>query len=400
VEAIVQRSAGLDVHKKIIVVTVLLEQADGSLQEETREYGTHHQACEELADWLVIQDIQLSVMESTGIFWKNIYAALEKRGLRVSVVNARHVKQVPGRKTDVKDSQWLARLGRYGLVRGSFIPPQDLRELRIVARQRTKISNMLATEKNRLHKTLDDAGVRLGNVVTDIGGKTGRDIIDGLISGKSIDELLTFTRGALKKKKEALKLELSGTLSPRHLFLLGKIRAHMNFLETQLQEVDSYLIEAMQPYEKQWKILQTIPGITVISAALLLIEIGIDMQQFGNREQLCSWAGMCPGNNESAGKRKSGKTPKGSKQLRFLLCESANAAARTECQFKHKYKSLMIRRGHKKAIVAIGHKMLRVIYSLLKEDKLYQDPAVGYEELVVKKNAPRWVKMLEKYQQI
>jgi transposase len=397
VEAIVQRSAGLDVHKKIIVVTVLLEQADGSVKEETREYGTHHEACAQLSEWLAMQDIQLSVMESTGIFWKNIYAALEKRGLRVSVVNARHVKQVPGRKTDVKDSQWLARLARYGLVRSSFIPPQDLRELRIVARHRTKISRMLASEKNRLHKTLDDAGVRLGNVVSDIGGKSARDIIDGLISGLLIEELLTFTRGALKKKTDALKLELDGELSPRHLFLLKKLRSHIDFLEIQLQEVDLYLMEAMEPYQKQWDILQTMPGISAIGAALLIIETGVDMQQFGSREQFCSWAGMCPGNNESAGKRKSGKTPKGSKQLRSLLCESANAAAKTECQFKHKYKSLMIRRGHKKAIVAVGHKMLRVIYSLLKEEKAYHDPKVGYEELVVKKNAPRWIKMLTKY---
>jgi len=399
-EAIVQRSAGLDVHKKVIVATVLLEQADGSVKEETREYGTFHNACEELSEWLAKQDIQLSVMESTGIFWKNIYAALEERGLRVSVVNARHVKQVPGRKTDVKDSQWLARLARYGLLKGSFIPPKDLRELRIVARQRTKLTRMLASEKNRLHKILDDAGVRLGNVVTDINGVSATEIIDGLIDGKPVEDLLTFVRGKLKKKIQALKLELEGSLSPRHLYLLKKLRAHIEFMTNELKEMDEYLITAMHPYKEQWEILQTIPGISAIGAALIIIEIGVDMKQFGSREQMCSWAGMCPGNNESAGKRKSGKTPKGSKQLRYLLCESANAAAKTNCQFKHKYKALMIRRGHKKAIVAVGHKMLRVIYSLLKEEKVYRDPEVGYEEMVVKKNAPRWIRMLQKYQQI
>lgn len=396
-EAIVQRSAGLDVHKKIIVVTILLEQPDGTVNEETREYGTTYKACEQLSDWLSTHNIQLCVMESTGIYWKNIYAVLEKSGLRVSVVNARHVKQVPGRKTDVKDSQWLARLARYGLVKGSFIPPKDLRELRIIARYRTKLVGTLAGEKNRLHKTLDDAGVRLGNVVSDIGGVTATEIITGLIEGKSIDALLDCTRTQLKKKKDALRAELEGEISARHLFLLKNLQEHIAYVEKKLRHIDDYLFNAMQPYHKQWEILQTIPGIDAVSAALLIIEMGVDMEQFGSREQFCSWAGMCPGNNESAGKKKSGKTPKGSKQLRYLLCESANAASKTECQFKHKYKSLMIRRGHKKAIVAVGHKMLRVIYSRLKTGEFYQDPKVSYEELVVKKNAPRWIKMLTKY---
>jgi transposase len=224
-EAIVQRSAGLDVHKKIIVVTILLEQSDGSVKEETREYGTTYKACEGLANWLLSHNIQISVMESTGIFWKNIYAALEKAGLRVSVVNARHVKQVPGRKTDVKDSQWLARLARYGLVSSSFIPPKDLRELRMIARYRTKLVGTLAGEKNRLHKTLDDAGVRLGNVVSDISGVTATEIIAGLIEGKPMDELLSCTRGALKKKKDELQEELEGELSARHLFLLKNFKS-------------------------------------------------------------------------------------------------------------------------------------------------------------------------------
>jgi transposase len=161
--------------------------------------------------------------------------------------------------------------------------------------------------------------------------------------------------------------------------------------------LDEYIFAAMAPYQKQWEILQTIPGISAVAAALLIIEMGVDMQAFGSREQFCSWAGMCPGNNESAGKKKSGKTRKGGNQLRYVLCESANAAARTDCQFKPKYKSLMIRRGHKKAIIAVGHKMLRVIFSLLKEGKYYHDPDISYEEIVVNKNSARWLKMLKKY---
>lgn len=399
-EAIIQRSCGLDVHKKIIVATILLEQLDGSVTEKTQEFGTTLRECERLSEWLLHHEIQLSVMESTGIFWKSIYAALEKKGLRVSVVNARHVKQVPGRKTDVRDSAWLARLARYGLLKGSFIPPKDLRELRIVARYRTKLKGMLAGEKNRLHKILDDAGVRLGNVVTDISGVTATEIIVGLIASKPIDELLQCTRGRLKKKKEELRAELEMEISSRHLFLLKKIQSHIEYLEKELREIDEYLFSAMQPYQKQWELLQTIPGIDAVNAALIIIEIGIDMQQFGSREQFCSWAGMCPGNNESAGKKKNAKTPKGCKQLRSVLCEGANAAIKTDCQFKPKYKSLMIRRGHKKAIVAIGHKMLRVIYSRLKEEMPYKDPEINQEQLMVKKNAPRWIKMLIKHKHL
>lgn len=396
-EAIVKRSCGLDVHKKIIVGTILLEQSDGSVLEETKEFGTTARDCEALSTWLSENSIALTVMESTGIFWKNIYAALEKKGLPVSVVNARHVKQVPGRKTDVKDSQWLARLARYGLLKGSFIPSKDLRELRLVARYRTKLQRTLSGELNRLHKILDDAGVRLGNVVSDINGMTASDIIDGLINGEPIEKLLTYARRQLKKKTEELRAELEAEMSARHLFLLKKIKEHINYLIKEIGELDEYIFSAMQPYQQQWEILQTIPGISAVSAALLIIEMGVDMQVFGDREQFCSWAGMCPGNNESAGKKKSGKTRKGNNQLRYLLCESANAAAKTNGQFKQKYKSLLVRRGHKKAIVAIGHKLLRVIFSVLKEKKYYQDPVIDYEQLVVYKNSARWVKMLKKY---
>lgn len=396
-EAIVKRSCGLDVHKKIIVGTILLEQEDGSVIEETREFGTTHKECQILSAWLVEHEIELTVMESTGIFWKNIYAALEEKGLRVSVVNARHVKQVPGKKTDVKDSAWLARLARYGLLKGSFIPPKDLRELRLIARYRTKCVRMLASEKNRLHKVLDDAGVRLGNVVSDINGVSAEEIINGLIKGEPIEKLLTYTRGALMNKKEALHAELEAPLSARHLFLLSRLHSHIEYLKKELRNLDDTLFLAMAPYQEQWQLLQTIPGISDIAAVLLIIEMGVDMHAFGSREQFCSWAGMCPGNNESAGKKKSGKTRKGSTQLKYVLCESAHAATKTECQFKQKYKSLLIRRGHKKAIVASGHKMLRVIYSVLTRGKAYHDPEIDYEQLVVNKNSSRWVKMLKKY---
>lgn len=397
IEPIFRRSAGLDVHKKMVMGTLLIEQSDGQIQEETRQFGTMPRDLLQLASWLKEAQIELTVMESTGIYWKPIYAALEEHGLKVFVVNARHVKQVPGRKTDVKDSQWLASLARFGLLKGSFIPEKDLRELRVVTRYRSKLVGRLASEKNRLHKVLDDGGIRLGNVVTDIHGVSAEAIITGLLQGESIEKLLEKVKGRLQKKIPELREALSGTLSARHRLILSCIQTQVQFLETEVKKLDDYIFAAMQPYELQWRILQTIPGMDAISAAMTIVEVGVNMQRFGSHEQFCSWAGVCPGNNESAGKKKRTKTCKGNHQLRVVLCQVANAAVKTKSQFQGKYKSLLIRKGHKKAVVAIGHKLLRVIYTLLKNGKAYQDPTVDYEALMAAKNAPRWIKTLNKF---
>jgi transposase len=397
VEPIFKRSAGLDVHKKMVMATILVEQPDGHLQEETREFKTFPKDLRALAQWLQQEAIELTVMESTGVFWKSVFAALEACSLKVFVVNAQHVKQVPGRKTDVKDSQWLAALARFGLLKGSFIPEQDLRELRVVTRYRTKLTGTLAGEKNRLHKVLDDAGIHLGNVVTDINGTSAHKMIQGLILGEPIHELVKGIHRSFNKKMPELKEVLSGTLSQRHRFVLEQIHLHILHLENELQNLDDYILNAMEPYRTHWQILQTVPGIDAIGAAMIIVEIGVDMQRFGNREALCSWAGLCPGNNESAGKKKSSKTRKGNHQLRVLLCQSANAAVKTRSQFKGKYQGLLIRKGHKKAIIAVGHKILRVIHSVLKNGKPYQDPEIDYEALVTAKNAPRWIKALDKF---
>ena len=396
-EAVVRRSAGLDVHRNNVVVTVLIEQDDGTIFEETRAFGTFRKDRRELCVWLTEHGIELAVMESTSIYWKAIFSALEGAGITAHVVNARHVKNVPGRKTDVKDSQWLATLARFGLLRPSFIPPEDLRELRLLSRRRMKLQGMLAGEKNRLHKTLDDAGIRLGSVVSDINGVSARAIIEGLIDGVSPSQLMSFVRGRLKSKIPVLLDALDGSLSKRHLFVLRHIHNHIRFLEQELQETDLYLLAAMNPYRTQWEILQTIPGVDQISAAMLIIEFGVDMKRFGSMKRLASWAGMCPGNNESAGKRKSGRTRKGNRMVRQLLCEISNAARRTNSQFKGKYKGLVIRRGHKRTIIAIGHKILRIIFVLLKKLVAYRDPSIDYEALLVKRNAPRWIQALKKF---
>jgi transposase len=392
-----KRVAGLDVHRMKHVVTVLIEEKDGTLTKVTRQFGGFKRDLRELIGWLGEHRVELVVMESTGIYWKSVYASLSAAGIPALVVNARHVKNVPGPKTDVADSEWLAQLARFGLMRGSFIPPKDLRELRLVSRYRRKLSGMLAGEKNRLHKLLDDAGIKLGGVVADIDGVSARRTVEGLIAGKSPGELATLGLGPLKDKREALEASMEGELSPRHRLILEAAYRHIRYLEDELAALDRYLIEAMQPYAWAWQLLQTLPGIDKISAAMILIEISDDLTRFGTADRLASWAGLCPGNHESAGKRKSGKTRHGNPIVRYLLCEVANAARRTKSVFRAKYDSLVLRRGHKKAIIALAHKLLRTIFFVLTRRQPYRDSGFDYEAASVAKNAPRWIRALKKF---
>ncbi len=389
-----RRVAGIDVHRMLHVVTALIEQPDGSIEQQAREFGGFRRDCRALAAWLADLGVELVVMESTGIYWKSVYAHLERAGIRAWVVNAHHIKHVPGRKTDFSDSQWLAVLARFGLVKGSFIPPQDLRELRLVSRYRRKLSAMCASEANRLHKVLDDGGIKLGAVVADIGGVSARAMVKGLIEGQGETALLAHARGALKRKTEALAASLDGDLTARHLFVLGHIQAHIDTLERELAEIDAYLMQAMQPYAWAHQLLQTIPGIDRIAAALIVIEIGDDMTRFGSPRRLACWAALSPGNNESAGKRKSGRTGHGNSIIRFILCECANAVRMTKSTLAGKYRSLMVRKSHKKAIVALAHKMIRLIYILLSRRQPYIDQGIDYAAMSAKKNAPRWIKQL------
>lgn len=398
INAICKRVAGLDVHKKIIVATVLIEKSEGQLFEETQEFGTLPRDLKALEAWLSSYQMELTVMESTGVYWKDIHAVLEKSGLSVLIVNAKHIKQVPGRKTDVTDSQWLAYLGRCGLLKGSFIPEEPLRELRLLTRYRVKLQRMIASEKNRLHKTLDASGLRLGVIVSDLSGISAQAVINGLIHQEEADVIFSQLRGVVKKKKELLAQLIEKPLSLAQRFLLQRILSHMHSMEEECAALDKMIRELAQPYIDYCHILETIPGIDFIGAVTLVAEFGVDMSQFGNQaSQFCSWAGMCPGNNESAGKRKSGKTRKANTYVRSMLCEISNAAIKTKSQFKEKYQTLVIRKGHKKALVAIGHKILRVIFNLFTQKKHYQDPGIDYGELQVSRNASRWLKALTQY---
>jgi len=393
-QALHRRVAGIDVHRMLHVVTLVVEQADGSIERTTQQFGGFRRDCRALAAWLRDAGVELVVMESTGIYWKSVFAHLERAGIRAWVVNAHFIKHVPGRKTDMADSEWLAVLARFGLVRASFIPPQDLRELRLVSRYRRKLAAMCASELNRLHKVLDDGGIKLGAVVSDINGVSARAMVKGLIEQQGIEQLLALARGRLRLKRDDLAASLDGELSARHLFVLGHIHAHIEALQAELAALDAYLLDAMQPYAWAHGLLQTIPGIDALAAALILIEIGDDMARFGCAERLAAWAALCPGNNESAGKRKSGRTRKGNAIIRFILCECANAARMTKSSLASKYRSLTVRKSHKKAIVALAHKMIRLIYVLLSRREAYRDPHIDYAALSAKKNAPRWIRQL------
>lgn len=395
--ALFQCVVGLDVHQAKISACAMIEQPDGTLTIEHREFGAFKRDRRALAEWVRTLSPDLVVMESTGIYWKSPYAALEQVGIGAWVVNARHVKNVPGRKTDVADAQWLATLARAGLLQASFIPPADIRHLRLIARQRQKLGGMLASEKNRLHKLLADAGIRLNVLVSDIHGQAGRAMVKALIEGQPIPAILDLA-GRLRASREALFEALQPEqLSDAHRFVLSEIMAHIEELEARMGRFEQTLLAGLAAWGPQLVLLQTLPGVDRIGAAMLLVEIGPDMASFGSAEKLASWVGICPGNNESAGKRKSGKIRRGNAWVRRLLCEFAQAASRSRCGLKEKFKALSIRKGHKKAIVALAHKMLRIIFAMLKNHTPYQDQAVDYEALLVQRNAPRWIKMLVKH---
>lgn len=397
ITAIHNRVIGLDIHQNKISACAIVAQADGTVTVSQREFGGFKRDRQALATWARELAPEVVVMESTGIYWKSPYAALEKVGIAAWVVNARHVKTVPGRKTDVADAQWLATLARAGLVRPSFIPPADIRYLRLIARQRQKLGGMLASEKNRLHKLLADAGIRLSVLVSDIHGQAGRAMVKALLEGKPLYQVLDCA-GRLRATREELFEALQPEeLSDKHLFVLKEIMAHIEFLESAMARFEQKLLAGLAPWQPQLELLQTVPGIDRMGAAMLLVEIGIDMSSFGSAERLASWVGICPGNNESAGKRKSGRTRKGNAWARRLLCEFAQAAARSRCALKDKFAALVIRKGHKKSIVALAHKILRIIHAMLSTGTHYQDRSVDYEALAVKRNAPRWLKMLMKH---
>jgi transposase len=396
IEPIYRCAVGIDVHLSLLVVCVIVAPDGAEPQVHLREFGAFKRDRRAMAQWIASFAPEVVVMESTGIYWKSPYAALEQHGIRALLVNPQHVKKVPGRKTDITDAQWLAMLARSGLLRPSFIPPAQLRELRLLARYHQRVTHMLTQEKNRLLKTLSDGGVRLSAVVSDPHGVAARQMIDALLEGASAEAALRFA-GRLKAPRAQLLAALEGELSAQHLFLGRLQRSHIDHLQILLAQIEQQLIAQMEPFAPAIELLKTIPGVDTLSAAKLLVEIGVDMNAFACPARLAKWAGVCPGNDQSAGKRRSGNTPKANRYVRTILCEMAWSAVRTVSQFKSKFQGLVVRRGAKRAIIAIAHKLLKTVFVLLQRNVVYKDSTVDYEALAVKRNAPRWIKQLRKH---
>ncbi len=371
--------AGLDVHKESVEAHLRRREPDGKLWEQTRRWGTMTEHLEAMAEWLAGAGVTHVAMESTGVYWKPIYNILEGR-FTILLVNARHMKQVPGRKTDVKDSQWIAQLLQHGLLRGSFVPPRGQRELRELTRQRTQLVGEKARIANRIHKTLEDANIKLGSVASDILGVSGRAMLDAVIAGETDEKKLAdLAQRKMRGKIPELQQALRGRLTEHHRFLLGLLRKELEQQEGLIVELSRRIEELTRPFAEERKRLSEIPGIEQRAAEVLLAEIGPDMKPFPTANQLSSWSGMCPGNNESAGKKKSGRTPPGNRWLRQVLVQSAWAASRSKKSYlAAQYRRLAARRGKKRALMAVGHSILVILYHLLKEGRPYVDLGANY----------------------
>ena len=305
-EKIFKRSAGLDVHKKVVVCTILTTKADGQLAAETRQFLTFKKDLTALAHWIRSQNVEVAVMESTSVYWYSVYEALEELNICAQVLNAFDVKNVPGPKTDYNDSHWLAELALCGLLRSSMIPSRDLRELRVLSRYRTKLKAMAAAEKNRLSKCLDGAGIKISSVLSDIDGVTARKLIDALCQGTCSPQVIRAClpkRGRLKASQEELTRACEGRLSDRHRMVLASISRHLEYISSEIAQLDAQIVGAMAPYQEQYELLQTLPGVDSHSAAILLIETGGDISKFKSAKHFCAWAGVSPGNNQSAGEK-------------------------------------------------------------------------------------------------
>jgi transposase len=378
-ETVVERPAALDVHKEQVTACVRVPAQDGSREQHVEEFPTTVAGLLTLSDWLAAFGVTQVVMEATGVFWRPVWAILED-AFECVLVNARHVKQVPGRKTDVKDAEWLCQLAEAGLLRASFVPPKPIRALRNLTRYRKTQIQERAREANRLHKALEDTGIKLDCVASDILGKSGRAMLDALVNGTRDPEVLAeLARGRMRAKIPALKEALEGRFDHLHAVWIGAILDHIDFLDTQIAGLTDAIAEQIAPFEQAVELLCTIPGVQRRTAEVIIAEIGVDMSVFPTDKQLASWAGMCPGNDQSAGKRRSGKTRKGSKWLDWALEEAAMAAIRTkDVYLAAQYARLRPRRGHKKALGAVKHSILIACWHMLSTGELYNDLGGDY----------------------
>jgi transposase len=329
-----------------------------------------------MVEWLKQAHCEIAAMESTGAYWKPVWNVLEGH-VKLVLANAAHVRSLPGEKTDNKDGRRIASFLRHGLIRPSFVPGEDIRELRDLTRYRKKLLGNGAAERNRIQKILEDANIKLGNVLSDVFGVSGQRMLQALLKEETLDMegVARLTHWRLESKIEAITKALEGRVTPHHRFMIDMSLGHMQYIEQQILRVDEEIAKHIGPYQKQYELLQTIPGIAETSAATVLAEIGPDMSAFPDDGDLASWSGICPGNNESAGKKFSGKIRKGNPHLVSALVECAWSSSRVKnSQFKAKYHRVKARRGAQRAVVAVGHSLLRTIYVVLKTGSPYQEP--------------------------
>jgi len=396
-DVIYERCCGLDVHKRTVTACLLTTKPEGGRQQETRTFGTMTDDLLTLADWLAQAGCSHVAMEATGAYWKPVYNILEGQ-FETLVVNAYHVKAVPGRKTDVRDAEWLADLLQHGLLRGSFIPDRPQRELRELTRYRTSLVRERASEVNRLQKTLEGANIKLASVATDILGATGRAILEALAKGTGEGpELATLARGSLRQKRAELERALKAETSDHQRLMIREHLAHINYLDEAIGRLSREIEERLRPFDHTLSHLQTITGVGRRTAETILAEVGTDTSRFPTHRHLASWAGLCPGNNESAGKQRSGHTRKGSPWLRSALVESAWAAAKTKQTYlSAQYHRLAARRGGKRAALAVAHSILVIAYYIMARGQTYDDLGGNYfDERDRRQVERRLVKRLE-----
>jgi transposase len=380
-----ERCAGLDVHQKTVVACALRGPAGSEPEWERRTWGTTTGQLLAMNDWLRERGITHVAMESTGPYWKPVWAVLEGE-FDLTLCNAAHVKQVPGRKTDQKDAEWIADLLRHGLLKKSFVPPQPQQDLRELTRYRAQVSADRSAVSNRIRKLLEGANIKLGSVASDVMGVSGRRMLEAMIAGETdAEKIAELALGQLKKKREPLIEALRGRLREHHRTMLRLELAQWKFLDALVAELEGAIEEALRPFAEAARRVKTIPGFSEVSASATVAEIGARMEQFADAEHLASWAGLCPGNHESAGKHYSGKTRGGNRWLKRVLCQVAWAASHTRnTYFAALFRRLAARRGNKRAILAVAHSILITIHALLKNQQSYQDLGNDYFD---KKNA-------------
>ncbi len=373
---------GLDVHKKELSACVIVTPPAGHPQKEARKFATTTDELLRLAAWLKAKGVTHVAMESTGVYWQPVWNILEEEpGFTLLLANARHIKAVPGRKSDVRDCEWIADLLRHGLLKGSFVPNRQERETRELVRYRSALTRERTAEVNRLQKTLEGANIKLGVVASDVVGASGREMLEQMVAGATdVAALAELARGSLRQKMPELQRALSGRFGAHQRFLVAQQLAHIDELDQRLAELDAEIEARLRPFAEAIVQLDAIPGVGQRTAEVIVAEVGMELSRFPTANHLASWAGMCPGNNESAGKRLSGRTRKGNRYLRSALVEAAHAAARSKNSYLGaQFHRLCARRGANKATIAVGHSILVIAYHLLKEpESIYRDLGLHY----------------------